>query len=191
MSDTRNPVLVQRVMDERTADFREAHSMGFLDHEGMELVALHTAEGIEIWDLQDTRSPERLSRLDLPEVNGGDYVRVAWQLSWQGSVLYVGASEEGIHAVDTSDPTNPSLIRTIPTGELGGFRVGPLFAVGNLLVAASMDNGAGFSVLDISRPAHPVLLSTSSRDLPKIYAYASTAPGPTCTMAARPPFATC
>ncbi len=173
VSDPRNPVLVQRIYEPRgrTADFREAHSMGFMDHEGMELVALHTAEGIEIWDLQDTRTPERLSRLDLPEVNGGDYVKVAWQLFWQGSVLYVGASEEGIHAVDTSDPANPRLIRTIPTGELGGFRIGPLFAVGNLLVAASMDNGSGFSVLDVSDPAQPTLLGTSPRDLPKIYAF--------------------
>ena len=176
VSDPRNPVLVQRIYEPRgrTADFREAHSMGFMDHEGMELVALHTAEGIEIWDLRDTRSPERLSRLDLPEVNGGDYVKVAWQLFWQGSVLYVGASEEGIHAVDTSDPANPRLIRTIPTGELGGIRIGPIFVVGNLLVATSMDNGSGFSVLDVSSPANPVLLGTSPRDLPKIYAYAFT-----------------
>jgi DNA-binding beta-propeller fold protein YncE len=178
VSDPRQPTLVSRVwepeLDGRTWDLREVHAMGFSHREGRKLVALHTRFGLHLWDLADVTAPERVGRLDLPGVFSGDYEGVAWQLAWQGTYLYVAGSGEGVYVVDTSDPTAPVLAdldgapNPIPPGELGGFRVGPLFVVGNRLIVSSMDNEAGYAVLDLSDPKHPALAGTRT-GLPKFY----------------------
>ncbi len=178
VSDPRAPVLVNRVYDPHgiTGGFREAHSMGFSDFDGRQHVAFHTGRGLEIWDLHNVHDPRPLSALELPGVNFGDYANVAWQLFWQGETIYVASADRGVFIVDASDPLAPVLAdrgglpNPVPPSQLGGFRIGPLFAVGNLLVVSSMDDSGGFATLDISDPHHPVLLDAHTRDLPKFYA---------------------
>ncbi|MCO4744834.1 MAG: Ig-like domain-containing protein [Proteobacteria bacterium] len=163
------------VYDGRTGGFREAHSIGFSHLDGRDLAMFHTALGIEIWDLTDMLDPQPVSTLDLPDVQAGDYTNVAWQLSWQGNYAYVASSNQGIFIVDTTDPDAPVLAdrdgapNPVPPGELGGFRIGPLFAVGNQLVVSSMDDRGGYAVLDITEPAHPNLTSALTSGLETFY----------------------
>ena len=142
-----NDIPVAETFDGITGDFREQHSIGFSHQDGRDLAMFHTALGIEIWDLTDALAPVPFSRLDLPGVAGGDYVNVSWQASWQGNVAYIAGSEHGVWVVDTTDPANPVLIadrgglpNPVPPAELGGFRIGPIFALGTQLVVSSMDD---------------------------------------------------
>jgi DNA-binding beta-propeller fold protein YncE len=178
VSDPTDVQLVHRVFEPegRTKDFREAHSMGFSDFDGRRHVVFHSGTGVEFWDLSDPMAPEQLSVLDLPGVAHGDYEFVSWQLAWQGPYVYVSSSERGVFVVDASDPLNPVLAERgfdrpnpVPPGELGGFRVGPIFAVGNLLILSSMDTEGGYSVSDISDPANPALLSAATVGFEKFY----------------------
>ena len=109
----------------------------------------------------------RESKLDLPGVGVGDYENVAWQTSWQAPYLYVATSSQGFYIVDTSNPAAPFVAdrghrrrNPVPPAEYGGFRVGPVFAMGNHLVVTSMQNEEGWASLDIGDPVNPVLLDT-------------------------------
>jgi YVTN family beta-propeller protein len=161
----------------RTQQFREAHAIGLSYFDGGEFAALHTGRGIEIWEVSDIRNAQQVGKLELQGINFGDYDAVSWQLFWQGRYLYVAASEQGIFIVDVEDPYRPVLVdrgpgrpNPVPPSELGGFRIGPIFAVGNLLVATNMEADTGYSTLDISDPKNPALLSTLRRGLKKFYA---------------------
>lgn len=172
VSNPRDVKLVRRIYEPEgiTKEFREAHALGSAYVQGKKLVALQSGFGIEIWDFSDVNTIAPLSKLRLPGVNFGDYSSVAWQLSWQAPYLYVAGANQGIFIVDTSDPWHPKLAdrgagkpNPVPVGELGGFRVGPIFTLGNLLVISSMDVADGFSTLDISDPVNPQLLSRVAR----------------------------
>ncbi|MBK7974866.1 MAG: Ig-like domain-containing protein [Deltaproteobacteria bacterium] len=161
----------------RTGELREAHSIGLGVVGDRILAAIQSRLGVQFWDLTDVRNPELVSFLRLPAVNGGDYTFVAWQLSWQGRYVYVAGSNLGVFIVDASDPARPVLAdrgagrpNPVPVGELGGFRVGPIFAVGNLLVLSSMDVAFGYATLDISDPLNPELLDYVNRGLTHYYA---------------------
>src|SRR5436309_2506231 len=77
--------------------------------------------------------------LALPGVNGGDYDNAAWMLSWSWPYLYAGGTGNGVYIVDATDPAKATLLRRITTGELGNFRVGPVYAAGNYIVPIGMD----------------------------------------------------
>ena len=65
--------------------------------------------------------------------------------------------------VDRGGQPNP-----IPNSQTGGFRVGPIFAVGNILVISAND-GRGYATLDISDPINPSLLDSMVSGSPKSY----------------------
>ncbi len=151
--------------DGRTAEFREAHSIGVARMDGSTYVAFQSIYGIEFWDLTDTGNIRQVSKLRLPGVNKGDYFGAAWQLFWQAPYVYVSASSLGLFVVDASDPARPFVARMdrqranpVPPGDFGGFKVGPVFAIGNRLVLASMHSTDGWASLDISNPLDPMLL---------------------------------
>lgn len=172
LSDPNNPVEVKHI--ENTSDtniFREAHSLPVAFIDGKQYVAIQTTQGIQIWDFDNPVDPKRVGALALPGVTGGDYENVAWQTSWQGRYLYVSGGNRGIYIVDTIDPTNPELITQIPTSETGGFRVGPLFALGDHMVISNMDQGGAYSILDISIPDDPALVDQVG-NMPRMYAIA-------------------
>src|SRR6202008_3238184 len=101
-------------------------------------------------------SPVLLSDMTLPGIQESDYDLGAWWAFWQAPYVYVGGSGNGLYVVNASDPRNPTLVRTVPTSAWGSFRVGPTFAVGNLLVMSSMDR-SGYVTMDISAPENPQL----------------------------------
>src|SRR5690606_11295870 len=135
------PNLVRLSDNQDTKIFREPHSLPIAVIDGKQYIAFQTTKGIQIRDFPDPLGADRVGSIELPDVNGGDYENVAWQTSWQGRYLYVAGGNLGIFVVDAADPTQPKLLKTVSTSSTGGFRVGPLFAVGEYLVISNMDQG--------------------------------------------------
>ena len=165
VSDPRHLRRVARFFDPKftTNAFREAHSLGIARIDGATYVATQARDGVEFWDFSDVDDIRRVSRLSLPGIRGGDYTGV-WQLTWQAPVVYVAVAGKGLFIVDAGDPSVPFVAaRTagpnpVPPSELGGSRVGPVFAMGNHLVLSGMDTTGGWASLDISDPVNPVLM---------------------------------
>lgn len=154
ISDPKNPL---KVVTREDSEIREAHGWGVSRDGAGEYVVLQTTSGIQLWDWRDPSNPTKLSSLVLPGVEESDYASGAWWTFSQGHYVYVGGSGNGIYVVDVKNPAEPTLLRQVPTSEAGAFKVGPVFAVGNLLVASSMD-GFGYATFDISEAARPTLL---------------------------------
>lgn len=177
VSNPRNIQLVKKIYEPegRTADFREAHAIGASNFNGRKYIVIQTVKGLEFWDFTDVNNIQQVSKLALPGVDAGDYTSVAWQLWWQAPYVYVAVSNQGMYIVDASNPAAPVIAdrgngrpNPVPPAELGGFRVGPIFTMGNQLVVTSMDQRDGFASLDISDPLNPVLLDKTP-ELPQAY----------------------
>lgn len=169
VSNPKDPKLIRRIYEpeSRTRDFREPHAFGLAQVEDRRIMVFQNIIGIEVWDFTDLNQLEKIAELDLPNVIGGDYFNVSWQLSFQAPYLYVASSEQGIFIVDLTDPFTPQLVdrgdnrpNPIPPSQLGGFIVGPIITFGNHMIISSMDNTDGFSSLDISDPINPVVLAS-------------------------------
>ncbi|MEM7536159.1 MAG: Ig-like domain-containing protein [Chloroflexota bacterium] len=174
ISDPYNPVLVANHQNDRTMGISEQHASGYYRHEGRDYVALLANGGAQIWDWTDIHNPQRLSVIDLPDVSSG-YSRGAWWLFWQMPILYIGAASNGLYIVDTTDLYNPSVVQRqddapnpMPNTLTGGFRMGPVFAVGNLLVTSS-NAERGYATFDISDPRNPSMLATFEGRPPNSY----------------------
>lgn len=179
ISDPRKLRLVNRVYEPegRTSELREAHAIGASNSYPGSYVVLQSGRGIEFWDWTDVARPALLSRLRLPGVEFGDYGSVAWQLFWQAPYVYVAVAEQGMYIVDATDPRNPVLVdrgpgrsNPIPPSQLGGFSVGPITAVGNLLVISGMETENSLATLDIGDPKNPRLLASLGEGVPLYYA---------------------
>lgn len=169
VSNPRAIQLVQRIYEPegRTAEFREAHAFGVSTINNRNYIAVATTRGVEFWDFTDVNNIQQVRKVALPTVNRGDYANVSWQLWWQAPYLYVASANDGIYIVDARDPATATLANRgagrpnpVPTGELGGFRVGPIFTMGNQMVLTSMENVDGIASLDISDPLNPKVLDT-------------------------------
>jgi hypothetical protein len=169
VSNPRAIQLVRRIYEPegRTSEFREAHALGASTINGRQYIALATTRGVEFWDFTDVHNAQQVRKVAFPTVNGGDYANVSWQLWWQAPYLYVASANHGVYIVDATNPATATLANRgagkpnpVPTGELGGFRVGPIFTMGNQMVLTSMDNSDGFASLDISDPLNPKVLDT-------------------------------
>jgi hypothetical protein len=125
-----------------------------------DVACLQANEGMMFWDWSDVTAPKLLSYIKLPDIQISDYDKGMWWTCWQGGYVYGGGSGNGLYIVNAKDPAKPVFIKKLPTSATGGFRVGPTFAIGNLLVLSSTDN-AGFSTLDIGDPENPKLLATA------------------------------
>ncbi len=170
IADPRAPKLVSKKYDEETYAMREAHGYGFHD----DYVFVQSIYGFVVWDWSDPLAPKKVAEAKLPGVTESDYGTGAWWLAVQFPYVYLGGSGNGVYIVDVGDPTNPKMAdrggkpNPIPASQLGGFRVGPTFAIGNLLVVASMDE-PGYTTLDIGDPLQPKLLRTRKVGMPNAY----------------------
>lgn len=169
LSNPKAPQRVHHIENDDTDVFREAHSLPVALIDGKQYIAIQTISGIQFWDFTDPLTASRVGDIDLPGVSGGDYENVAWQTTWQGRYLYVAGGNRGTYIVDAADPTDPKFVKEVSPSSTGGFRVGPLFALGDYLVISNMDQGGAYAVLDIRDPEDPVLLSRIDK-LPRIYA---------------------
>jgi hypothetical protein len=170
MSDPRNPRAVFTKVDPQTEKIREGHGYGFFNINQRDYVALQTIEGIQIWDWTDIMNPVLVSNMVLPGIRENDYATGCWWVAVQARYLYVAGSSNGIYIVDVANPLAPVLVKHIPITQTGGFRVGPIFAIGNLLVIASMD-ALGMATLNISDPANPTILDVDNS--PLTFSYSS------------------
>lgn len=159
ISDPKNPKRVATHHDQNTQVLFEGHNYGFMTAEGRDIVFLNAQKGLQIWDWTDIQSPKMLSSVDIPNLTKGAYANTIWWLAVQYPYIYMGGTNTGIHIVDASNLSNPKVAKSIPMNKLGGFKVGSLFACGNLLVCSTFD-GPGISTLDISDPLDPKLLKT-------------------------------
>lgn len=157
ISDPENPSRVATHIDEQTKVLFEGHNYGFVEIDGRDLVFLNAQTGLQIWDWTDVNNPRFLSALKIPGLTKGAYANTVWWLAMQYPYVYLGGTNTGVHIVDASDLGKPELLRSLPMDKCGGFKVGSLFACGNLLVCNSFD-GPGISLLDISDPVNPKLL---------------------------------
>lgn len=178
VSDPRRPRLVRKIYEPagRTAEFREPHAIGHANIDGRQVLAVPSTKGVEFWDFSDVDDIRQVGKIALPTVDGGDYANVSWQLWWQAPYVYVSSADDGLYIVDARDPARPVLAdrgagrpNPVPTGELGGFRLGPVFTMGNQLVLSSMDTNSGLASLDLSDPLNPRVLDTVGQ-LPFYYA---------------------
>ena len=72
--------------------------------------------------------------------------------------MYVGGNDTGLHIVDVADVQAPVVVNTLPNSATGGFFVGPLFAMGNILVLTTPKEHGGVATMEISDPENPILL---------------------------------
>jgi len=158
MSNPRSPQLVFR-RDENA--LREPHGFGFSYSYPGKYVVLQAINGIQFWDWTNVTSPSLLRYMTLSGIQESDYASGAWWCFFQAPYVYVGGSGNGIYIVNARDPRNPVLVKRVPTSATGGFRVGPVYAIGNLMVIASMDT-AGMATLNISDPENPTLMGRST-----------------------------
>ncbi len=165
VSDPRDPQLVHRYDDSRTHGLREVHGFGLSSSYPGDYMVAQGIVGIQFWDLTDPADIQLLSYLDLPGINQGDYTGDWWTF-WQAPYVFVAGQNSGLYVVDASDPSNPVLVRRMLTNELGGYNVGIVQALGNLLfIAGSQSNGHRMTTLDISDPTDPQVLNIYNHGL--------------------------
>jgi YVTN family beta-propeller protein len=163
--DISNPRAPVKVAQTDVTALREPHGFGFAN--SGRWVVMQSITGIQFWDFTNVLAPTLLNAMTLPGIQESDYALGAWWVFWQAPYVYVGGSGNGLLIVDASDPRNPVYVKTVPTSAWGGFRVGPVHAVGNLLVMTSTD-GSGLVTLDISDPRNPTVLG-SNATAPGVY----------------------
>ncbi|MCK4585220.1 hypothetical protein KAU13_07375 [candidate division WOR-3 bacterium] len=94
--------------------------------------------GLEIWDVADPSSPEKLGNYDTPGSACGLYV--------SGSYAYIGDGDSGLYVIDISAPSNPQQV-----GHYDTHSVGDIYIKGSFAYVAS----DGLRVIDISVPTNP------------------------------------
>lgn len=172
MSDPRKPVIVSTLNTPQTQEFVEAHGYGTSSSYPGDYAVFQSRTGIQFWNLTDVRNPKLIKDMALPSINGGGYDNGVFCVFWQAPYVYTASSSHGIHVVDAKDPANPRLVKQLPLSQTGNFRVGLIFAIGNLLVASAVGldgSSHGYSLFDISNPENPQALSIPT-GLPDIYA---------------------
>jgi MYXO-CTERM domain-containing protein len=167
VSNPKQPLLMKRFTSPETAELRELHAMPVAVIDGKDVLVFPTVTGLQFFDFTDPLNPVALGALALEGVNGGDYDNAAWMCSWAWPYVYVGGTGNGIYVVDATDPSAPSLVTRIETGEAGGFRIGPVYAAGNYIIASGMDaTPTEVAVLDAGDPQNPFLLTKGSAPAP-------------------------
>lgn len=170
--DVSNPRSPKLVFSKDVNDLRESHAYGLHSHGGRDYFAAQSIYGIHIYDVTDIRNPILAKDMRIPGVSGDDYSHGAWWLNWQAPYIFVARGADGFSVIDASTPTEAKLLQVMvdgkpgnayPISKTGNFEIGPLFAVGNLLIVTTHRvGGDGLSALDISDPVNPRLLATAS-----------------------------
>ena len=136
----------------------EGHQVSFARYGDAFYSVTIQGKGIDIWDITDVRDPKHLKSVYIEGINYGDFTEAVWGVAWQGSYIFVGGTNTGVHVIDASEPSQAAIVAKVTN--LGGVLAGPLFPVGNTLVVTTPKDNAGIATLDISNPESPVVLKT-------------------------------
>lgn len=156
ISDPRAPRLVGKVFDHMV---REGHSVGASWSYPYPLLVTQASYGFQVWDVSDVRAVRAVVDFHLPDIVPSDYDNGLWWLFLQAPYVFGGGSSRGLYVVDLGTPEKPALVAHVPISETGGFRIGSVLAVGNLLIVAANDQ-PGVATLDIGDPTRPRLLAS-------------------------------
>ncbi len=119
--------------------------------------------GVVIADIRNPRSP-----LLVKVVEGGYPV----DIDVSGSYAYIADSHYGFRVLDVGDPANPTFVKQIQTGYCYGVQVSDNFVY--TANGINQDNvGGGLSIIDITNPTDPYILSTLSSigEITRIYVH--------------------
>ncbi len=157
--DVSDPCAPTIVGNSYSLTMRETHTVGFYEREGRryavvdQMTRIAHGGGIQFWDITDPTTPVVVADLELPHFLYPDsYARPTLSVSWQGSYVFVGAADTGVHVVDAFDPAHPSWVTTIAIDPV--LRVGMVQTIGNLLIATAAE-GPRTVLFDISDPESP------------------------------------
>ena len=158
--------LAKRYYTDETQMLGESHSFGFFTLDEKDFGVFHTEEGIAIWDLTDVNDFKLASRVNIGGIFQTNYDGTAFGVFAQWPYAYVAGSNTGLRVVNIRDPYNPYVAKTMDINEVGqnGGRLGFAYAIGNLLFLSGVEK-PGWSLLDISRPADPVLMYSNTDGL--------------------------
>jgi len=140
----------------------EGHQVSFARYGNDLYTVTINGLGVDFWNITDAANPAHLKSVALEGVNFGDFTEAVWGVYWQGTTVYVGGTNTGLHIIDAADPANPTFVKTIPTPSFGNVSAGPLWAIGNILVITTPKESAGIATLDISDPHNPFVLDAIS-----------------------------
>lgn len=166
VSDPAKPSLVSRIVSPnfdpqagpKGVGEAESHQTSLARY-GNKFYQVTTAgKGVDIWDISNARQPRHVKSVDLEGINYGDFTDAVWGMYWQGSTIYVGGTNTGLHILDATDPEKVKFLKKLPTSAFGGVSAGPLWAIGNVLVITTPKESGGIATLDISDPHNPVAL---------------------------------
>ena len=158
--DLSNPKSPFKLAQYNDPELREAHSVGFSPRGTQTYAALQASHGVKILDVTNIKKIKQSAYLRLPHIEPSDYDNGVWWLHWAGRYLYVSGSSRGLYIVDTLDINNPTLVKQIPTSQLGNFRLGSIFVIGNLMTITANEQ-PGISIFNLSDPLSPKLTFTS------------------------------
>lgn len=159
--DVSNPRAPKLVSNKDVNDLRESHAYGLHSYDGHDYFSAQSVKGIHIYDATDVKNPVLAKDVLIPGVSADDYSHGAWWMNWQAPYIYVARGADGVSIINAADPANATVAATTPISKTGNFEIGPLFAVGNLLIVTTHRvGGDGISSLDISDPLNPKLLAT-------------------------------
>lgn len=153
---------------DQLSNFQSEHSIGEAESHQLSLAkigeqvyaATISGRGFDIWELTDMTDPGHVSHTEIEGINYGDIAAGVWGVAWQGNRVYVGGNDTGLHIVDVSDVTAPVVVDSLPNSATGGFFVGPVFAMGNILILSTPKEHGGLATMEISDPDNPVLLDS-------------------------------
>lgn len=172
--DVSDPGAPKLIHSKDVQDLRESHAHGFHMHGGRAYFAAQSINGVHIYDVTDIKNPILVKDVRIPGVFADDYDHAAWWLNWQAPFIFVARGVDGFSMVDASNPAEAKVMDVLvdgqpkaafPISKTGNFQIGPLFAVGNLLVLTNnrVGDGRGISAVDISDPRSPKLLSANTQ----------------------------
>lgn len=155
------PVMKAEMLSNHATGEAESHQVTYgRDAAGTYYMATISGRGIDIWNVTNTTQPVAVSELILPGINYGDVAGAIWGVTWQGNYLYCGATTNGLYVVDVSNPAAPALAATLPRAQMGGVMAGPVFALGDMLVAVTPKTSSGVATIDIRDPLKPKLMDS-------------------------------
>ncbi len=119
----------------------------FYDSTTQRLYAAAHKGGLEIWDVSDLSSPQRLSSYFTPDPNPTFNVYVV------GSYAYVADGWSGLRVIDVSDPANPYEVGCWDANGSFDIYVYDVYVVDSYAYIAAADSG--LCVIDVSDPSNP------------------------------------